>query len=306
MLLKYRFIATEFKYYVFYKPYNVLNQFSKEREDHVTLADFLRVEKDVYPIGRLDKDSEGLLILTNDKSLNNRLLSPVNKHKRCYFVQLDDTVSDKAIATVSKGVEIKVESGIYFTAPCSVKRLSKPPVLPERNPPIRVRQNIPTSWALIELSEGKNRQVRKMFAAVGYPVLRLVRVQIEDVKLGKLEPGKYMELKQEEIYPLLKLEPLPKVNNSTSTKRDKEGISRSTPGEKNFKTSDSKPKKAKTMKEGKYTNAPKKKTITDKKEQKSSISTASPKNEKKDPALKPKRKPPTGHAPWQKPKTRRS
>lgn len=183
-----------------------MNQFSKERPEHVTLADYLPVSKDIYPVGRLDKDSEGLLILTNDTSLNAALLSPTQKHKRSYFVQLDGDITDKAIRQVAFGVQIKLDSGIYTTNACSVKKLSKPPVLPERNPPVRFRQFIPTSWALIELSEGKNRQVRKMFASVGFPVLRLVRVQIEDLKIGKLEPGKYIEIKQDELFRLLKID----------------------------------------------------------------------------------------------------
>lgn len=165
------------------------------------------VDKDIYPVGRLDKDSEGLLILTNDKLLNSALLSPSKKHQRSYFVQLDDDITDQAIIQVSKGVTIKLENGNYQTQPCKVKKLQKPPVLPDRDPPVRFRQSIPTSWALIELTEGKNRQVRKMFASVGFPVLRLVRVQIEDLKLGKLTPGKSYEIKGEELFKLLKIDP---------------------------------------------------------------------------------------------------
>ncbi|MBK9735725.1 MAG: pseudouridine synthase [Saprospiraceae bacterium] len=204
-------VKPELKYFVFYKPYNVLNQFTKEQPDHITLSNFLKVGRDVYPLGRLDKDSEGLLILTNDTALNALLLSPSQLHKRSYFVQVEHDLTDQAITKISKGVDIKIETGDYTSKPCIVKKLQKAPLLPERNPPIRVRQNIPTSWALIELKEGKNRQVRKMFAAVGFPVLRLVRVQIEDLKLGKLEPGKFIELKGEEIYKLLKIDPT--INN---------------------------------------------------------------------------------------------
>ena len=195
-----------YKYYVFYKPYNVLNQFTKEREDHVTLADFLSVEKDVYPVGRLDKDSEGLLLLTNDTTINDQLLNPNNKHRRTYIVQVENEITDNAISKLNKGVEIKLDAGLYHTKPCHVKKLNKAPVLPERDPPVRFRMNIPTSWAIIELSEGKNRQVRKMFASVGFPVLRLVRVQIEELKLGKLEPGKYYTIKLEELCSLLKID----------------------------------------------------------------------------------------------------
>jgi len=187
-------------------PYNVLNQFSKEGPDHVTLADFINVEKDIYPIGRLDKDSEGLLILTNDKKLNEALLHPDKKHRRMYVVQLDGDITDKAIHQAANGVEIKLAASNYTTKPCSIKKLHKAPVLPERNPPVRYRKEIPTSWAVIELSEGKNRQVRKMFAKVGFPVLRLVRTQIENLKLGKLEPGKYYSIEKKELLQLLNID----------------------------------------------------------------------------------------------------
>jgi len=198
-------VHSEIKYFVFYKPYNVLNQFTKERPEHVTLADFLKVEKDIYPVGRLDKDSEGLIILTNDSMLNNLLLSPGFAHSRTYFVQVDNDITQKAIDQVASGVDIKLETSIYRTKPCEVKKLPKEPALPDRNPPVRFRQNIPTSWVKIELKEGKNRQIRKMFAKVGFPVLRLIRIQIEDLRIGKLEPGEYIEMEQKEIFKLLKI-----------------------------------------------------------------------------------------------------
>jgi len=196
----------QFKYYVFYKPYNVLNQFSKERPEHVTLADYLKVHSDVYPVGRLDKDSEGLLILTNDKTLNARLLSPSKGHVRVYLVQVDGDITQQAVVKMSRGVDISLEKGMYHTRPCDVKKLPKEPVLPERNRPVRFRKNIPTSWIRIELSEGKNRQVRKMCASVGFPVLRLVRVQIEQLKIGKLEPGKSYEVSREDLFEKLNLD----------------------------------------------------------------------------------------------------
>jgi 23S rRNA pseudouridine2457 synthase len=231
-------------YYVFYKPYNVLNQFSKERAEHVTLADYLKVDKDIYPVGRLDKDSEGLLILTNDKALNGLLLKPSMGHKRTYMVQLDQDITDKAIAQVAKGVQIKLDSGIYHTDPCEVKKLHKAPVLPERHPPVRFRKEIPTSWALIKLSEGKNRQVRKMFASVGYPVLRLVRVQIEDLKIGKMQPGESMSLKGQELYKLLHIDPASYVKPKprTTTKAGLSAPSRSKPVAKTKGKSSTSPK----------------------------------------------------------------
>jgi len=196
----------DLKYYVFYKPYNVLTQFSRTAPDQVTLADFLKVDKNVYPVGRLDKDSEGLLVLTNDTKLNSALLSPANGHPRSYFVQLDNDITDQAVQKLCKGVMIKLDKGDYATQPCKVKKLAKAPLVPDRDPPIRVRKEIPTSWALIELAEGKNRQVRKMFAAVGFPVLRLIRIQIENLKIGKLEPGKSTELDQKTLLQALNID----------------------------------------------------------------------------------------------------
>ncbi len=270
-------IKTEIKYFVFYKPYNVLNQFTREQPEHVTLADYLKVEKDVYPLGRLDKDSEGLLILTNDRSLNALLLSPAQHHKRSYFVQVENDLTDQAIAKISKGVEIKLDTGDYKTRSCTVKKLPKPPLLPERDPPIRVRQNIPTSWALIELTEGKNRQVRKMFAAVGFPVLRLVRVQIEDLKLGKLEPGKYYEISADELFKLVKIDasalskPKPKgkrvfINGkvtyipdkptTSTTKESKKVTSKSSDKSKSASSSDFKKTNAKSFDKPKSSTKP--------------------------------------------------
>lgn len=184
------------------------------------MADYLKVDKDVYPIGRLDKDSEGLLILTNDRKLNEALLHPSKKHRKTYFVQVDGDLTSQAIQQVAKGVDIKLATSTYRTKPCQVKKLSKAPVLPERNPPIRVRKLIPTSWAVIELTEGKNRQVRKMFSAVGFPVLRLVRVQIEDLKIGKLEPGKYYSIEKKELLKLLNIDySKPILTSPTSSKK---------------------------------------------------------------------------------------
>jgi 23S rRNA pseudouridine2457 synthase len=134
------------------------------------------------------------------------LLDPIKKHKRTYIVQVENEITDSAISKLNKGVEIKLESGPYLTKSCQVKKLNKAPVLPDRDPPVRFRANIPTSWAIIELSEGKNRQVRKMFASVGFPVLRLVRMQIEELKVGKLEPGKYYSITLEDLCPLLKID----------------------------------------------------------------------------------------------------
>ncbi len=144
--------------------------------------------------------------MTNDKKLNEALLHPTKQHRKTYIVQVDGDITDKAIKLISQGVEITLTNGKYTTKPCNVRKLYKAPVLPERNPPVRFRQNIPTSWAVIEITEGKNRQVRKMFAKVGFPVLRLVRMQIEGLKLGKLEPGKYYSIEKKELLQLLNID----------------------------------------------------------------------------------------------------
>lgn len=179
--------------YLFYKPYDVLSQFTKEVEYHKTLADYLTVESDVYPVGRLDRDSEGLLLLTNDKKANFRLLDPSNKKEKEYWVQVDGAISEEAIQQLSKGVKIKVKKQQYTTLPCQVKAIPTPNI-EARNPPVRFRKNIPTSWISIILTEGKNRQVRRMCAAVGFPVLRLIRYRLGNWNINKLEPGNYLSI----------------------------------------------------------------------------------------------------------------
>ncbi|MFZ1702919.1 MAG: pseudouridine synthase [Saprospiraceae bacterium] len=207
-------MALDFTYIVFYKPYDVLAQFTKERYEHVTLSNYLHIETDIYPVGRLDKDSEGLLILTNDKFLNQALLHPSSKKEKTYFVQVDGDIQPKDVELLSKGLNINIDGKIYHTLPCLAKKLKKEPILPERNPPIRVRKLIPTSWIMITLEEGKNRQIRRMCAKINYPVLRLVRVQMGEIKLGSLLPGQNRRLKQEEMYQLLNI-------NMTAIKKDK-------------------------------------------------------------------------------------
>lgn len=192
-------------YYVCYKPYNVINQFSKAHPDHISLQDILKVPKDIYPVGRLDKDSEGLLLLTNDKSVNTLLLQPQNKKHKTYLVQVDGDITHDAVLKLSRGIEIKLDTGPYMTRPCEVKKLKQPPVLPDRNPPIRMRLHIPTSWIKITLTEGKNRQIRKMCAQAGFPVLRLVRVQIQDLKIGILQPGELKKMTRDTFFDLLQL-----------------------------------------------------------------------------------------------------
>lgn len=187
-----------FRYYIFYKPFQVLSQFSREG-DKRTLSDyFSSLSKDIYPVGRLDYDSEGLLLLTNDKGLNHQLLDPKYKHERTYWVQVEGEITEEAIMNLSKGVHISVDGKKHFTAPAEVKVFVGAPEVPDRNPPIRFRKSIPTTWISLTLTEGKNRQVRKMTAAVGYPTLRLIRFRIGRINIGGIEPGSFRELRPEE------------------------------------------------------------------------------------------------------------
>ena len=184
----------DFRYFIFYKPFGYLSQFTDE-DGNPGLAKLIDVPKDIYPIGRLDKDSEGLLLLSNDKKLNFRLLNPDNNHNRTYWVQVDTVVTPKAIAALENGVAIKVGKTEHQTKPC-VAKIIDAPTLNDREPPVRFRKNVPTSWIEITLTEGKNRQVRKMCAAVGFPCLRLVRVSIERLELQNMKVGQLKEVKK--------------------------------------------------------------------------------------------------------------
>ena len=186
------------EYYLIYKPYQVLSQFTSS-DGKLCLKDILNVPKDVYPVGRLDYDSEGLLLLTNDASINHQLLHPQFAHARTYWVQLDGAITTEALATLSNGVSISIEGSSYQTKKAILTLLDASLQVPDRMPPIRVRQTIPTSWASIQLTEGKNRQVRKMFAKVGFPVLRLIRAQIGQFFIGQMQPGDCLSLNAEEV-----------------------------------------------------------------------------------------------------------
>lgn len=193
-----------YSYFIIYKPFGMLSQFSPEGNKAV-LGQLHAFPKDVYPVGRLDADSEGLLLLTNDKKLNHRLLNPDFKHIRTYWVQVDGAVTEEARRQLEAGVRIKVNKKEYQTLPAKAKLLIPPANLPDRTPPIRFRKDIPTSWVALSLHEGKNRQVRRMTAAVGFPTLRLIRVQIEDLSVPGMQPGEVKELNEHEVYSLLKI-----------------------------------------------------------------------------------------------------
>ncbi|MFT3703786.1 MAG: pseudouridine synthase [Agriterribacter sp.] len=186
-------------YYIIYKPYLVLSQFTSTDEKQC-LKDFFTVEKNVYPVGRLDYDSEGLLILTNDVALNHHLLHPHFLHEREYLVQVDGAVTTEALTHLASGVMFNVNGKDHRSKPAKAFLLSEPPVVPERNPPIRYRKNIPTSWVRLILTEGKNRQVRKMTAAVGFPTLRLIRCRIEGIDIKDMQPGDIKSLSRNTIY----------------------------------------------------------------------------------------------------------
>jgi 23S rRNA pseudouridine2457 synthase len=193
------------RYFIIYKPFNTLSQFSKEGS-HATLADLnFDFPKDAYPVGRLDADSEGLLILTNDSALNHRLLNPKFKHKRTYFVQVDGQATPEAMQALCNGVAISIDGRKHQTLPAQAQLFVDDPALPDRNPPIRIRKNIPTSWLSLTLHEGKNRQVRRMTAAVGFPTLRLVRWAIEGVLLGDMHAGEVREVEKEWLFGKLKI-----------------------------------------------------------------------------------------------------
>jgi 23S rRNA pseudouridine2457 synthase len=191
-------------YYIIYKPYEVLTRFTPEG-NKACLADYFKVPSDVYPVGRLDYDSEGLLILTNDKALNQQLLLPEHAHEREYWVQVDGAVTAEAVQQLEAGVQINVDGKLYRTKRCRAEIFEEEPLLPPRNPPIRFRKSIPAPWIRMVLQEGKNRQVRRMTAAVGFPTLRLVRYRMEGITIAGMQSGEMVELGREEIYRKLKL-----------------------------------------------------------------------------------------------------
>jgi 23S rRNA pseudouridine2457 synthase len=189
-----------YRYILFNKPYNVLTQFTDNNPDgskRGTLKDYIAVP-DVYPVGRLDRDSEGLLLLTNCGQVQHRLSDRKFHHPRTYLVQVERIPDQTALNQLRQG-SITIED--YRTRPAQVRLLTDEPNLPPRDPPIRFRKNVPTAWLEITLTEGRNRQVRKMTAAVGFPTLRLVRVKMAHLSLD-LQPGEWRELTPAEIEPL--------------------------------------------------------------------------------------------------------
>jgi 23S rRNA pseudouridine2457 synthase len=183
----------------FNKPYGVLSQFSAEAAPQRTLAEF-GFPKNVYPIGRLDADSEGLLLLSDEAEWNSKLLHPLHGHGREYWVQVERIPSAESLKRLQRGVLIQGRR----TLPSRARVLQPQPEIAPREPPIRFRKTVPTCWVTLELIEGKNRQVRRMTAAIGHPTLRLLRVRIGGFPLGDLPPGKWRELSQSERNLVLK------------------------------------------------------------------------------------------------------
>ena len=173
----------------FHKPYGVLSQFTADGSPNRTLAEF-GFPRNVHPVGRLDADSEGLLLLSNEPEFNQRLLHPRHAHKREYWAQVERIPTNEGLRQLAKGLVIQG----CKTLPCRAWILKPQPEIPPRDPPIRFRKTVPTCWLGLELVEGKNRQVRRMTAAIGHPTLRLVRVRIGRFKLNALHPGAWKEL----------------------------------------------------------------------------------------------------------------
>ncbi len=182
------------RYILFHKPYGVLSQFTPE-ENARSLLEF-DLPKDVYPAGRLDKDSEGLLLLTDDGPLIERLLNPRNEKPKTYWVLVERVPTPEALERFCAG--LKIED--YVTKRCQARILTPQPVVAPRSPPVRYRKSIEDVWLEVVLTEGKNRQVRKMTAAIGHPTLRLLRRAIANLDLGDLGPGEWREVLRSDIH----------------------------------------------------------------------------------------------------------
>lgn len=191
----------KYKYFLLNKPYGVLSQFT-DKAGRKTLGDLYNFPKNVYSVGRLDMDSEGLLLLTDDKSLTDFLLNPLREHEKEYYVQVEGIPDESSLENLRRGVIL----GGKKTLPAKVKIITEPG-FPARVPPIRERKNIPTCWLSISIKEGKNRQIRRMTASVGHPTLRLVRIRIKNLLLGRLSLGEVRKLLPKEIERLKEQKP---------------------------------------------------------------------------------------------------
>lgn len=180
-------------YYKIFKPFGMLSQFTSEHGDAV-LGDLYDFPKDVYSVGRLDKDSEGLLLLTNDNEFKTTMLEPEKETAKTYLVQVDGNVTDKALELLESGTIVISHKGKQHQVAPARCEVIAPPNLPERSKPVRIRKSVPTTWLKLTIIEGKNRQVRKMTAAAGHPTLRLVRWSVDHYELGNMQPGEVEEV----------------------------------------------------------------------------------------------------------------
>lgn len=178
----------------FNKPFGVLSQFTRDGSSNRPLAEF-GFPGNVYPIGRLDADSEGLLLLSDESRWNEKLLHPCHAHEREYWAQVEKIPTREALDQLQCGLIVQGRK----TLPCRAWRLEPQPQIPPRNPPIRFRKSVPDCWIGLELVEGKNRQVRRMTAAIGHPTLRLLRVRIGNFWLGSLAAGRWRILEQQDL-----------------------------------------------------------------------------------------------------------
>ena len=181
-------------YIAFYKPYGILSQFTSNNPNE-TLGNF-NLPKDVYPVGRLDKDSEGLILLSNDGKFIEKLLNPLFDKEKIYWVQVEKIPDESSLDILRKG-GITIQD--YQTKPASIKILNPQPLFAERAPPVRTRLSVPTCWIEVIISEGKNRQVRRMTANIGHPTLRLIRMQVGKYRLGELAPGQWIKIRKSDI-----------------------------------------------------------------------------------------------------------
>lgn len=189
-------------YFIIHKPFKVLSQFTAE-DGNPGLGSLYDLEKDVYPVGRLDLDSEGLLILSNDRSLNNKLLDPKNNHWRTYWVEVDGSPDSQSLTRFESGLEINLKGKRHHTKPAKAKIIQ--PTVEERDPPVNYKKHPNRTWLEVSISEGKNRQVRKMTAAVGHPTLRLIRVRIEELDLLPMKSGEILPISKSVLYKKLNL-----------------------------------------------------------------------------------------------------
>lgn len=189
---------SKFRYFILHKPYGVLSQFT-DKEGRKTLSDIYDFPKNIYPVGRLDMDSEGLLLLTDDKSLTNFLLNPLKNHEKEYFVQVENIPSEDELEKLREGIVIENKK----TLPAKAKIIGDPE-FPPRVPPVQFKNGFSYTWLSITLTEGRHRQVRKMTAAIGHPTMRLIRVRIKNLLLDGLKTGEARKLTESEIKELKK------------------------------------------------------------------------------------------------------